>query len=152
MLYYLLGKDFDLKEMVIECEYVGFGYLSYVLIDIDFFVQWVVEVIDKIFFFFQSVYICFFVGQFVYCMCFWLVCGMLEEKVVDQFLFLFSCCFYKVLFQSIIRFIKVVVEDFFRVGFLIGFLMFIKVFCNFLDVNYVFQVLDKFLLWVYIDQ
>lgn len=152
MLYHLLGKDFDLKEMVIECEHVGFGHPSYALTDIDSFVQWVVEVIDKTPSPSQSVYICSLVGQFAHRMRSWSACGMLEEKAADQLLFSFSCCSHKALPQSTIRFIKVVAEDLFRAGSSTGFLMFIKVFCNLLDVNYVFQVSDKLSSRAYTDQ
>ena len=152
MLYHLLGKGRDLKEMLIECEHVGFGHPSYASTDIDSFIQWVVEVTDKSPSPYQSVYICSLVGQFVHRMRSRSACNMLETKAVDQLLFSFGCCSHKALPQSTIRFIKVVAEDLFRAGSSTGCLMFIKVFCNLLDVNYVFQVSDKLSSQAYTEQ
>lgn len=47
-LYDVLGKGGDFKEIFIECEYVGFGYLSYVEVDVRFFIYWVSDILIKI--------------------------------------------------------------------------------------------------------
>lgn len=151
-LYLLLGKGSDLKEMLIECEHVGFGHPSYALTDVDSFIQWVVEVTDKSPSPYQGVYICSLVGQFVQRMHSWLAFDKLGKKATEQLLSSFGCFSHKALPQSSIKFIKVVAEDLFRASSSTGCLMFIKVFCNLLDVNYVFQVADKLSNQAYTEQ
>jgi len=151
-LYHLLGRGSDLKEMLIECEHVGFGHPSYVEADIDSFIQWVVEVTNKRPSPDQSVYICSLVGQFVYRMRSWSVCDMLGKEAADQLLFSLGCSSHKALPQSTIKFIKVVAEDLIKAGSSTGCLMFIKVFCNLLDVDSVFVVADKLSSQAYTEQ
>lgn len=47
-LYDVLSKGCNFKEMFFECEYLGFGYLSYVEVDMRFFIYWVSEILMKI--------------------------------------------------------------------------------------------------------
>ena len=153
-LYHVLGKGSDLKEMLIECEHVGFGHPRYALTDIDSFFQWVVEVADKGPSPYQGVYICSLVGQFVQRMhsSSWLACDKLGKKAADQLLSSVGRFCHKALPQSSIKFIKVVAEYLFRASSSTGCLMFIKVFCNLLDVNYVCQVADKLSKQAYTEQ
>ena len=152
LLYRLLGRGSDLKEMLIECEHVGFGHASYTEADIDSFVQWVVEVADKSPSPDQSVYICSLVGQFVHRMRSSSACDMLGKKAADKLLFSLGCCSHKALPQSTIKFIKLVAEDLFRAGSSAGCLMIIKFFCNLLDVDSVFVLADKLLSQAYTEQ
>jgi len=151
-LYHLLGNGSDLKEMLIECEHVGFGHPRYAFTDIDSFIQWVVEVADKSPSPYQSVYICSLVGQFVQRVHSWLACDKLGKKAADQLLSSVGRFSHKPLPQSSIKFITVVAEDLFRASSSTGCLMFIKVFCNLLDVNYVCQVADKLSNQAYTEQ
>lgn len=76
----------------------------------------------------------------MYCVCVILVeyfCRMFKEKVIDRFLLKLEYCFFEVLFKSSVKFIKIVVEYFFKGGFLKGYIIFMKIFCNFFDLEYV---------------
>lgn len=152
-LYDTLDKDGDLKEMLIECEHVGFGHPSYAEADVKSFIQWVSEILIKTSTTpYQRVYICALVGQFINRVRSWSTCDLLGERAADQLLSSFGCYSHKALPQSSIKFIKVVAEDIFRASSSTGCLMFIKVFCNLLDVNYVIQVADKLSSQSYIEQ
>lgn len=155
LLYHSLGKGSDLKEMLIECEHVGFGHPSYAVTDIDSFIQWVLEVTSKSPTPYQSVYICSLVGQFVHRVrswSAWKTCDMLGKRAADQLLLSLGCCTYEPLPKSSITFIKNVAKELFEAGSSTGCLMFIKVFCNLFDVNYVKQVADKLSLCSYTEQ
>lgn len=155
-LYDTLGKGGDLKEMLMECEHVGFGHPGYAVGDVKSFVQWVSEILIKTPTTpYQRVYICALLGQFVNRVpswTAWSTCDLLGKRAADQLLSSFGYCSHKALPQSSIKFIKVVAEDLFKAGSSTGCLLFIKVFCNLLDVNYVKQVADKLSSYSYTDQ
>ena len=155
-LYHLLGKGCDLKEMLIECEHVGFGHPSYAETDVESFIHWVSEILIKTSTTpFQRVYICALLGQFVSRVrswSAWSACNLLGKRAADQLLSSFGCCSHKTLLQSSIKFIKIVAEDLFKAGSSTGSLTFMKVFCSLLDVNYVIQVADKLSSQSYTEQ
>lgn len=154
-LYHRLGKGYDLKEVLIECEHIGFGHPSYAMVDIDSFIQWVVESVNKTPNSYQSVYICSLLGQFVHrvrSLSAWHTCDVLGQRTADQLLFSLGCCCYKPLPKSSTAFIKNIAENLFKAGSSTGCLLFIKVFCNLLDVNYVMQVADKLSSQRYTEQ
>ena len=155
-LYDALGKGGDLKEMLFECEHVGFGHPSYAEADVKSFIHWVSEILIKPSTSpFQRVYLCALLGQFVYRVrswSAWRTFDLLGKRAADQLLSSFGCCSHKALPQSSIKFIKIVAEDLFRAGSSRGSLMFIKVFCSLLDVTYVFQVADKLSSQSYTEQ
>ena len=155
-LYNALDKGGDLKEMLIECEHIGFGHPSYEDADVKSFIHWVSEILIKTPTTpFQRVYICALLGQFVNRVRSWSACrtcDLLGKRAADQLLSSFGCCSHKALPQSSIKFIKIVAEDLLKAGSSTGSLMFIKVFCSLLDVNYVIQVADKLSSQSYIEQ
>ena len=154
-LYHTLGKGSDLKEMLIECEHVGFGHPGYAMGDIDSFLQWVVENVNKTPNSYQSVYLCSLLGQFVQRVrswSAWHTCDVLGQRTANHLLLSLGCCSYKPLPKSSIGFIKNVAEDLFKAGSSTGCLLFIKVFCNLLDVNFVMQVADKLSSQSYTEQ
>lgn len=156
LLYDTLGKGGDLREMLMECEHLGFGHPSYAEADVKFFIHWVSEILIKTSTTpFQRVYICALLGQFVNRVrswSAWSTCDLLGKRAADQLLSSFGCCSHKALPQSSVKFIKIVAEDLFRAGSSSGSLMFIKVFCSLLDVNYVIQVADKLSSRSYTEQ
>lgn len=149
MLFQKLVCGIDLKQLFIECEYVGFGYLSYVSEDIRFCLMWIQGVMSENVIFFQGLFVCCVFGQLVDCGRIWFVEDVIRyfgSKIVD-FVFLFfedlsDICLLKIS----IKYILIVVEVFFKIGFVIGCLFFIKYFCNVFDVKFMMLVLDKFLL------
>ena len=155
-LYDALGKGCDLKEMLIECEHLGFGHPSYVDADVRSFIHYVSEILIKTATTpCQRVYMCALLGQFVNRVrswSAWRTCDLLGRRAADQLLSSFGYCSHKALPQSSIKFIKIVAEHLFKAGSSTGCLMFIKVFCNLLDVNYVIQVADKLSSQSYTEQ
>ncbi|KAJ7381011.1 hypothetical protein OS493_004606 [Desmophyllum pertusum] len=155
-LYYTLANGGDLKEMLIECEHIGFGYPSYLVADTNSFFQWVVEIIRRNPSPYQCVYICSLLGQFVDRAHFrsaWSTCDSLGKQAADQLLSCLGCySTYKELPHSSTKFIKIVAEDLCKAGSSTGWLLFIKVFCNLLDVNYVMQVADKLSSQTYTEE
>ena len=154
-MYHTLGRGSNLREVLIECEHVGFGHPSYAMTDIDSFFQWVVESVNKYPNPYQSVYICSLLGQFVHRVrswSAWRTCDLLGQGTADRLLLSLGCCSYKPLPKSSIAFIKNIAEDLCKAGSSTGCLLFIKVFCNLLDVNYVMQVADKLSTQSYTEQ
>ena len=155
-LYDALGKGCDLKEMLIECEHLGFGHPSYADADVRSFIHYVSEILIKTATTpCQRVYMCALLGQFVNRIrswSAWRTCDLLGKRAADQLLSSFGYCSHKALPQSSIKFIKIVAEHLFKAGSSTGCLMFIKVFCNLLDVNYVIQVADKLSSQSYTEQ
>lgn len=145
LLYRRLSQGHDLKEMLMECELVGFGHPSYTEENVKSFMQWVVQIIDRDRSPRQSVYICSLLGQFVRGVrgLAWKTCDLLGQKAADQLLLSMGCCNYEALPKSSVTFINTVAEELFKAGSERGCLMFIKVFCNLLHVNDVKQVADK---------
>lgn len=146
-LYDALGRGCELKEILIECEHLGFGHPSYAEADVRSFIHWVSEILIKTATTpSQRVYICALLGQFVNRMrswSAWRTCDLLGKRAADELLSSFGGFSHRALLQSSIKFIKIVAEDLFKASSSTGCLMFIKVFCNLLDVNYVIQVADK---------
>ena len=155
-LYDALGKGGDLNEMLMECEYLGFGHPSYADSDVRSFIHWVSDILNKTATTpFQRVYICALLGQFVNRVrswSAWRTCDLLGKRAAAQLLSSFGCCSHRALPQSSIKFIKIIAEDLFKAAFSTGFLMFIKVFCNLLDANYVIQMADKLSSQSYTEQ
>ncbi len=154
-LYHMLGDGGDLKDMLIECEHVGFGHPSYAMADIDSFIQWVVEIINQTPTCYQGVYICSLLGQFVHRvrgLTAHYTCNSLGKKATDKLLSSFGDCLFDSLPQTSTKFIMVVAEELYKAGSSTGRLLFIKVFCNLLDVNYVMQVADTLSPQTYTEQ
>ncbi|XP_068731188.1 uncharacterized protein [Montipora capricornis] len=155
-LYDALGKGGDLKEILIECEHVGFGHPSYAEADVRSFIHWVSDILIKTATTpFQRVYICALLGQFVkrmHSLSAWRTCDLLGKRAADQLLSSFGCCSHRALPQSSIKFIKIIAEELLKAGSSTGCLMFIKIFCNLLDANYVTQVADKLSSQSYTEQ
>ncbi|XP_022807538.1 uncharacterized protein LOC111344561 [Stylophora pistillata] len=153
-LYQILGRGGDLKDMLIECEHVGFGHPSYLENDIGTFFQWVVESTTKTPSPSQCVYICCLLGQFVHRMGASAedYCSRLETKAIDRLLLLLELCSFEALPKSSATFFKDVAECLFKAGSSTGCLLFIKIFCNLLDLEYVMQVADKLSSQSYMDQ
>lgn len=144
-LYQKLSRGGDLKEVLMECEHVGFGHPSYSEKDIRIFFHWVVESTGGNMSDYHCVYLCSLLGQFVsrvrtisaeYC------CRMLEDKVIDRLLSRLELCSFEALPKSTSDFIKIVAEHLFKRGSSKGYLIFIKIFCNLLNLEFVMQVAD----------
>ena len=154
LLYQWLSCGSDLKEILIECEHIGFGHPSYLEENVNSFMQWVVKIIDRRPSPHQSVYICSLLGQFIQGVrrfSAWRTCDLLGKRAADQLLLSLGCCFFEPLPKSSITFIKNVAEELFKAGSSTGCLKFIEVFCNLLDVNDVKQVADKLSTHSYTD-
>ena len=150
-----LGRGCDLRELLIECEHVGFGHPSYVDEDVKLFLKWVEDLVNNRSYPYQGVYVCSLLGQFIHHVQTWPVnytCQSLGEKTTDLILTSFGCCPYVALPQTSVKFIKIVAEDLFKAGSSTGSLLFIKYFCSLLDVNYVLQVADKLSSRPYTEQ
>lgn len=154
-LYEQLGRGGDLKDLLIECEHIGFGHPTYTEEDVKSFRKWVMEISKSNPTPYQSLYMCSLLGQLVqrvpgrsasY------TCHLLGSNAADSILLSLSHCTYLALPQTSVKFIKIVAEDLFKTGSSTGCLVFIKYFCNLLDVNYVMQVADKLSSSSYIDQ
>ena len=154
-LYHMLGDQGNLKEILIECEHVGFGHPSYAMADIDSFIQWVMEIINKNPTCCQSVYICSLLGQFVRRMkalSAQYICNSLGKKAADKLLSSLGDYSFEALPQTSTNFIKDVAEYLCKAGSSTGSLLFIKVFCNLLDVDFVLQVADTLSSQTYTEQ
>lgn len=154
-LYEQLGRGGDLKDLLIECEHIGFGHPTYTEEDVKSFLKWVVEISKSNPTSYQSMYTCSLLGQLVHrvpARSAAYTCHVLGRNAVDSILLSLSHCTYLALPQTSVKFIKIVVEDLFKTGSLTGCLVFIKYFCNLFDVNYVMQVADKLSSSSYIDQ
>lgn len=128
-LYQKLSRGGDLKEVLMECEHVGFGHPSYSEKDIRIFFHWVVESTGGNMADYHCVYLCSLLGQFVsrvrtisaeYC------CRMLEDKVIDRLLSRLELCSFEALPKSTSDFIKIVAEHLFKRGSSKGYLIFIN--------------------------
>ena len=146
MLCQELANGGDLKELLIECEHIGFGHPGYALEDVKWFLKWVEDLLSNSRTPCQGVYVCSLLGQFVDRSRNWTAaytCSSLKPKAVDLILSSFVYGPYAALPQSSKRYIKIVAEALFEAGPSKGCLQFIKYFCNLLDVNYVMQMADK---------
>lgn len=152
-LYHMIGSGEGLKDMLMECEHIGFGHPSYLMTDIQTVIQWVVESISKNPTYYQCVYLCSLLGQLVVRTrtSAQRICNYLEQKTADRLLSSLVHCSCESLPKSSTIFIKSVAEDLFKAGSSIGCLLFIKIFCNLLDMNYVMQVADKLYSKSYTD-
>lgn len=145
-LYQKLSRGGDLKEVLMECEHVGFGHPSYSEKDIRIFFHWVVESTGGNLSHYHCVYLCSLLGQFVYRVrtisaeyC----CRMLGDKVIDRLLSKLELCSFEALPKSTAAFIKIVAEHLVKGGSSKGYLIFIKIFCNLLNLEFVMQVADR---------
>ena len=143
-LYQKLSRGGSLTEMLIESERVGFAHPDFSKKDIEIFLKWVVQSTGKNLFPYQCVYLCSLLGQFLkgmnaspaeYC-------GMLEKECIDNLLSKLKCYSSEALPESSTAFIKIVAKHLFECGSSKGYLIFIKTFCNLLDLEYVIQVAD----------
>ena len=154
-LYKQLGGGGDLKELLIECEHIGFGHPTNTEEEVKRFVKWVVEISKSNPTPYQSVYTCSILGQLVHrvpARSASYICRLLGQNAADSTLSSLSRCTYLALPQTSVKFIKFVAEDLFKTGSLTGCLPFIKYFCNLLDGNFVMQVADKLPSSSYIEQ
>ena len=88
-LYQKLSRVGNLKEMLIECEHVGFGHASYSEKDIGIFFQWVAESTSQNLSPNHCVYLCSLLGQYMYrvrAISAEYFCRMLKEKAIDRLL------------------------------------------------------------------
>ena len=146
MLYDMVESSCNLKEMLIECEHVGFGHPSYTKENVKSFIHWVSQSISNSLNYSQSVYLCSLLGQFVHNVRVWSACqtcDLLGQKAADFLLSSLEYCYHKALPKSSLKFIKVVAQDLYKAGSSTGCLLFIKVFCTLLDADFVMQVADK---------
>lgn len=145
-LYQMLGNGYNPTELLIECEHIGFGTLGVAQAELELFIPWAEEVINKSPDSYQSVYIGSLLGQLVHhtSTSSQRICYKLGKKAADKLLSSFGLCSCKELPQSSKGFLKLVAEDLFKVGSSKGWLLFINFFCKLLDTNYVMQVADKF--------
>lgn len=143
-LYQKLSRGGSLTEMLIESERVGFGHPKFSKKNIETFFQWVVQSTGQDLSSYQSVYLCSLLGQFLNHMnaspaeC----CGMLEKESIDNLLSKLKGYTSEALPESSTAFIKIVAKHLFECGSSKGYLIFIKTFCNLLDLEYVMQVAD----------
>ena len=154
LLYQRLSQDYDLKEMLIECEHIGFGHPNYTEENVNSFMQWVVQIINRRPSPRQSVYICSLLGQFVHGvrnLSAWRTCDLLGQRAADQLLWSLGWCTYEPLPKSSMTFITNIAEELFKAGSSTGCLNFIRVFCNLLHVNDVKQVSDKLSSYSYTE-
>ena len=150
-----LGSSGNLKDVLIDCEHIGFGHATYNNEEVRVFLKWVVETTKSNLTPYQSVYTCCILGQLVHRAPAWSAfrtCHELGRKAADSILLSLSHCTYLALPQSSVKFIKIVAEDLFKTGSSTGCLLFIKYFCNLIDGNFVMQVADKFPSRSYIEQ
>lgn len=136
----------DLKELLIDCEHIGFGHPSYATEDVKQFLKWVQDLAGNFRTPYQAVFLCSLLGQLVERSHNWpagYTCRFLGQKCCDLILSSFGSCPHKELPRSSLKFIKIVAEDLFKIGSSTGCLLFIEYFCNLLDANYVMQVVDK---------
>ena len=141
-----LGNGGDFKELLMESEHIGFGHPTYTMEEVKCFLEWVAEMVNGNPTSCQSVYICSLLGQFVNRVpswSAWYTCRTLGRKAADSILQSLSRSTYMALPQTSIKFIKLIAQDLFKAGSSTGCLIFIKCFCNMLDVNYVLQVAGK---------
>ena len=141
-----LNNGGNLKELLIDCEHVGFAHPSFTTEDVKQFLKWVQDVAGNSRTPYQAVFLCSLLGQLVergrtrqagY------TCSHLGKKCCDLILSSFGSCPYTSLPQSSLKFIKIVADPLFIAGSSTGCLMFINFFCNLLDANYVMQVVNK---------
>ena len=136
----------DLKELLMECEHIGFGRSSYDKENVKTFFKWFEDAIDNSRTPSLGIFFCSLLGQLVDQGRKWTAlytCNLLEKKFAYSILLSFDRCPYLALPQSSTRFIEKVAEELFKAGSSKGCLLFIKYFCDHLDANYVMQVADK---------
>ena len=146
LLFQKLENGGDLKELLMECEHVGFGHPSYQTAAVKQFLKWFEDAIDNSRTPYQGIFFCSLLGQLVDRGRNWpadYTCSLLGSTFADSILSSIARCPYLALTQSSIRFIETVAEELFKAGSSKGCLLFIKYFCNHLDANYVMQVVDK---------
>ena len=146
LLFQKLENGGDLKELLMECEHVGFGHPSYQTAAVKQFLKWFEDAIDNSCTPYQGIFFCSLLGQLVDRGRNWpadYTCSLLGRTLADSILSSIARCPYLALTQSSTRFIETVAEELFKAGSSKGCLLFIKYFCNHLDANYVMQVVDK---------
>ena len=142
----------DLKELLMECEHIGFGHPSYEIGDVKKFLKWFEDAIGNSCTPYQGIFFCSLLGQLVDQGRNWpapYTCNLLGREFANSILLSFDRCPYLALPQRSTRFIEKVAEELFKAGSSKGCLLFIKYFCNHLDANYVMQVVDKLSLQAY---
>ena len=155
LLFQELVSGGNLNECLMECEHVGFGHPSYTFEEVKSFLKWVQDLISNSHSPSQSVYICSLLGQFVDRGRTWSAedtCYYLGQKTADLILSSFGVCPNMLLLQTSTKYITIVAEGLFRVGSSTGCLLFIRYFCNLLDINDVLHVADKLLLQSYTEK
>lgn len=145
LLYNLLGRGGNLKEMLIECEHTRFGHAKYLDEDIKTVIHWVQKSIENSPTDDQGVYLSALLGQLVTRVrtAANTVRKQLRKKIADKLLSFLERYPNEALPKSSTIYIQAVAECLFNAGSSIGCLAFIKFFCNLLDANYVMQVADK---------
>ena len=144
----------DLKELLMECEHIGFGHPSYEIGDVKKFLKWFEDAIGNSCTPYQGIFFCSLLGQLVDQGRNWpapYTCNLLGREFANSILLSFDRCPYLALPQRSTRFIEKVAEELFKAGSSKGCLLFIKYFCNHLDANYVMQVVDKLSSQTYIE-
>lgn len=145
----------DLRELLIECEHIGFGHPSYSVDEVKLFLNWVKQLCCNSLTPHLGVYLSSLLGQLVERGRNWSAentCTYLGRKTADFILFSFGSYSYMALPKTSTKYIKIVAEKLFEAGSSKGSLLFIKYFCYLLDVNHVMLVADRLLSRSYTDQ
>ena len=153
MLYHQLTVHV-LTDLLMECEYVGFGHPSYADGDVKCCLKWIQDAVRNSITPTQGLYICCVLGQLVdrgkfesgY------LFGSLGRETVDLILSSFERLGNISLPKTSTRYIAIVAEDIFKASSWTGPLLCIKYFCNVLDIKSMMLVVDKLSSQPYIEQ
>ena len=153
MLYHQLAGHV-LTDLLIESEHVGFGHPSYLDGEVKCCLKWVQDVMRNGTTPIQSLYICCVLGQLMDRRKF-LSSTLLESlgrETVDLILSSFESLGNISLPKTTTRYIAIVAEDLFKASSWTGPLLFIKYFCNVLDIQSMMQLLNKLSPQPYTEQ
>ena len=153
MLYHQLSVH-DLTDLLIECEHVGFGHLSYLKEDVKCCLKWIQDATRDSISPTQGLYICCVLGQLVdrgkfesgYLL------GSLGRETVDLILSSFERLGNISLPKTSTRYIANVAADLFKASSKTGPLLFIKYFCNVLDTQSIMLPVNKLSLHRYTEE
>ena len=153
MLYHQLTVHV-LTDLLMECEYVGFGHPSYADGDVKCCLKWIQDAVRNSITPTQGLYICCVLGQLVdrgkfesgY------LPRSLGRETVDLILSSFERLGNISLPKTSTKYIVIVAEDLFKASSWTGPLLCIKYFCNILDIKSMMLVVDKLSSQPYTEQ
>lgn len=153
MLYHQLAVH-DSPDLLIECEHVGFGHPSYSCEDVKCCLKWIHDAVRNSITPAQGLYICCVLGQLVDHGKFLssTLLGHLRCETVNLILSSFESLGNISLPKTSTRYIAIVAEDLFRASSRTGPLLFIKCFCNVLDIQSMMLLLNKLSSQPYTEQ